>query len=361
MSDGRSEQAAEPNQYAPLFSGLGQRFHQLIDCTPPGAPTMKSNSDRTLVQHFEALTGVLLGVDAVWGGLEESGSLGPSGLNSAVPSSHESREYYFMLLYDDDMLTYDICRHITATVPDEPYPSDDPTSMYPTLTAALVRIAARCRAPLGYDITKRLADAIGALTYRSPAAFDAAVDQMLVLFENDALAHSTMPAIWEAVHGKPDLSYAWEQGQIVECVTTVHGPFTVLEELRDGVLSKRQLLAGGVVEAPPYDMAAIQVIVEWLTAQADVTWDCPNWNVGTHGDVSAPTIEFTYEAPPWGANSCWRAVGRMYPSLLFVSVFEGSAGSGMVVTRRDQTLYEGVRDDKLVAEMVWRATSGEME
>ena len=350
-----------PEPWEPLFSGLSQRFNQLVDDRWAfGAPVRNTNSDRTMVQHFEALTGVLLGVDAVWEGLEQSGAMGPSGPDSAVPPSHEDREGFYMQLYRDDMLTYHICEHIIATAPARIDLSDDPTPTYPTLAAALVRIAARCRAPLGYDITKRLADAIGELTCRSQAAFDAAVDQMLVLMEEDVLAHSCMPAIWEAVYGKQDLKWYYEEGQrqerIFECVTTVHGPFTVLEDLRDGQVSKRQLLAGGVVDVYPYEVHALQV-VSFFLPEADLLWDCPNWGVDTHGDFDAPTIEFTYSAPPWAADRCWRGIGRMFPSLVFVSVFNGSTGSGMCVTHNGQLLYGGDRDDKLAAEMVWRATS----
>jgi len=349
VSDDQPEETGGWPDFAPAFAGLRRRFDQLVVPAAGGMAKLR-NPDRTLVQHFEALTGVVAGMDAVWGGLHGDGLLGfpDAGAGSEEP---ELTEDVCMRLYADGMLTYEVCEHICNTVPEEPYASDDPTSTYPVLAAALVRIAAKCRAPFGYDITTRLGGAIGGLAGRSPAAFDAAVDQILVLAEVDALNGSTLPDIWEALYGPPDHSYSWEHDEVLECVTTVYGPSAALDEFCDELLSRRQCLAGGIVDPPAYGLCAWEVVVDWLTARSGALLDRPYWSAGASGGPAAG-VEITYRAPLYVATGCWRTLSRMFPELVFVTVVEGPDGSSMVVMRHGATIHDGHRDDKLVYELL---------
>jgi hypothetical protein len=249
------------------------------------------------------------------------------------------------------MLTYHVCEHICNNVPDEPDPSDDPTSTYPVLAAALVRIAAKCRAPFGYDITTRLGGAIGGLAGRSPAAFDAAVDQILALAEVDALEGSTLPDIWDALCGPPDHSFSWEHHEVLECVTTVHGPSAALDEFCDGMLSGRQCLAGGIVDPPTYGLYALEVLLDRLTIRADLMLEDRPYQRNVSGDPLAGA-EFGYRAPLDVATDCWRTLSRMFPDLLFATVVEGKDGSSMIVMRHGLTIHDGPRDDKAVYELL---------
>ena len=145
-----------PGHFSGLFAGLRMRFSQLAVPDPDEHGVLRADPGWTLVEHFKSLTDVVSGVATVWEALHVSGSLDAAAEDLSFDGPDPPPRYRWDLFDLDDMLTMNICEHINASVPRDPYPSDDPSGIYRQLVQGLLRIASLCAYERRADITKRI-------------------------------------------------------------------------------------------------------------------------------------------------------------------------------------------------------------
>ncbi len=188
-----------PGHFSALFAGLRMRFSQLAVPDPDEHGVLRADPGWTLVEHFKSLTDVVSGVATVWEALHVSGSLDAAAEDLSFGGPDPPPRYRCKLFYLDDMLTYDICEHINASVPRDPYPSDDPSGIYRQLVQGLLRIASLCAYERRADITKRIIDSIYVLVHINPEAFEAAEVHLSELAKTDDEAYRTLLTYWEVI------------------------------------------------------------------------------------------------------------------------------------------------------------------